>query len=70
MSIFRGTYLIVNTKENKILLSILRGTNGEEETTSPEGSPGPPSICAHHQQVGYHDIYDDDAGDEYDDDGD
>ena len=51
-------------------MSILRGTNGEEETTSPEGSPGPPSICAHHQQVGYHDIYDDDAGDEYDDDGD
>ena len=39
---------------------IFRGTNGEEETTSPEGSPGPPSICTHHQQVGYDDINDDD----------
>lgn len=27
-----------------------RGANGDEDVTSPEGSPGPPSICAHHQQ--------------------
>ena len=29
----------------------IRGANGDEDVTSPEGSPGPPSICAHHQQV-------------------
>ena len=40
-----------------IMLMILnmmmyRGTNGEDETTSPEGSPsGPQPICAQHQQV-------------------
>ena len=34
-----------------ILKIWIRGANGDEDVTSPEGSPGPPSICAHHQQV-------------------
>jgi hypothetical protein len=41
----------VNSQAGASPQDISRGTNGEEETTSPEGSPGPPSICAHHQQV-------------------
>jgi len=40
----------VNSQSGTSPQDISRGTNGEEETTSPEGSPGPPSLCAHHQQ--------------------